>query len=77
VKARGACRNQKKGTSNSDAPSNKTYGTACWAFIVAKSTGPKAAPMLEFRSLQRANKKFHPHIIHKGLWTVWGYSDRV
>jgi hypothetical protein len=55
----------------------KRMATACWAFIVAKSTAPKAAPMLDFCSLQRANKKFYPHIINKALWTEWGYSCSV
>jgi hypothetical protein len=55
----------------------KRMATACWAFIVAKSTAPKAAPMLDFCSLQRANKKIYPHIINKALWTAWGYSCGV
>jgi len=33
----------------------KRMATACWAFIVAKSTLRKAAPMLVFRSLRGAN----------------------
>jgi hypothetical protein len=33
--------------------------------------------MLDFCSLQRANKKIYPHIINKALWTVWGYSSGV
>ncbi|MCW5656436.1 MAG: hypothetical protein KIT60_01925 [Burkholderiaceae bacterium] len=35
----------------------KRMATACWAFIVAKSTSRKSAPMLVFRSLQGANSK--------------------
>jgi hypothetical protein len=35
----------------------KRMATACWAFIVAKSTSRKAAPMLVFRSLRGANSK--------------------
>jgi hypothetical protein len=30
--------------------------TACWAFIVVKRTGLEPAPVLVFRSLQRANR---------------------
>ena len=50
----------------------KRMATACWAFIVAKSTPPQAAPMLDFSPLQAANRKFHPQLIHKCLWTLWG-----
>jgi hypothetical protein len=46
--------------------------TACWAFIVAKSTLPEAAPLLDFPSLQRANMKIHQQLIHKALWIGWG-----
>jgi hypothetical protein len=38
--------------------------TACWAFIVAKSTAWEAAPMLDFEPLQGANMKNHPQVIH-------------
>jgi len=30
--------------------------TACWAFIVAKTIGLEAAPLLEIGSLQGANR---------------------
>jgi hypothetical protein len=46
--------------------------TACWAFIVVKTTPLKTAPVLDFSSLQAANSRFHPQIIHKALWTGWG-----
>jgi hypothetical protein len=46
--------------------------TACWAFIVAKSTSLKTAPMLDFASLQGANIEIHQQLIHKHLWTGWG-----
>jgi len=36
----------------------KRMATACWAFIVAKSTLPKTAPLLDFVSLHGANIKF-------------------
>jgi hypothetical protein len=35
----------------------KRMATACWAFIVAKSTPRKAAPILDFRSLQGPNSQ--------------------
>jgi hypothetical protein len=38
--------------------------TACWAFIVAKSTPPETAPMLHFCPLQSANSDFSPQVIH-------------
>jgi hypothetical protein len=34
----------------------KRMATACWGFIVAKSTSLKPAPMLVFRSLQGTNR---------------------
>jgi hypothetical protein len=43
----------------------KRMATACWAFIVAKSTPPKTAPMLDFSSLQGTNKQIHQQLIHK------------
>jgi hypothetical protein len=48
--------------------------TACWAFIVVKSAPLQTAPLLDFASLQPANKKNHPQVIHKRLWTTWGQS---
>jgi hypothetical protein len=35
----------------------KRLATACWAFIVAKSAGLEAAPLLVFRPLQAANRE--------------------
>jgi hypothetical protein len=46
--------------------------TACWAFIVAKSTPPETAPLLDFSSLQAANSKIYTQDIHKNLWTACG-----
>jgi hypothetical protein len=46
--------------------------TACWAFIVAKSTPPKTAPLLDFQPLQRTNKEIHQQLIHRTLWMFWG-----
>jgi hypothetical protein len=46
--------------------------TACWAFIVAKSTVPKTAPMLDFSSLRATNIKIYPQVVHKDMWTAWG-----
>jgi hypothetical protein len=51
--------------------------TACWAFIVAKSTRREAAPILDFSSLQRANRKIHQQLIHKCLWISWGQFPPV
>jgi len=50
----------------------KRMATACWAFIVAKSTPRKTAPILDFSSLHAANSEFHPQLIHKSMWTTWG-----
>jgi predicted Zn-dependent protease len=50
----------------------KRMATACWAFIVAKSTLLETAPMLDFSSLRAPNIENHPHFIHKSLWTAWG-----
>jgi hypothetical protein len=45
--------------------------TACWAFIVAKSIPLEAAPMLDFRPLQAANREIHQQLIHRtGRWAV-------
>jgi hypothetical protein len=46
--------------------------TACWAFIVAKSTPLKTAPIRDFGSLQPANSQIHQQLIHNVLWTAWG-----
>ncbi|WP_280154620.1 hypothetical protein [Piscinibacter sp. XHJ-5] len=50
----------------------KRMATACWAFIVAKSTPLETAPLLDFFPLRASNKEIHPHFIHKTLWTAWG-----
>jgi hypothetical protein len=50
----------------------KRMATACWAFIVAKSTPRKTAPLLDFSSLRATNIEFHPQLIHKSMWTSWG-----
>jgi hypothetical protein len=50
----------------------KRMATACWAFIVVKTTRLKTAPMLDFSSLQAANSENYPHIIHNALWMGWG-----
>jgi hypothetical protein len=50
----------------------KRMATACWAFIVAKSTPPETAPLLDFSSLQAANSKIYTQDIHKNLWTACG-----
>jgi len=50
----------------------KRMATACWAFIVAKSTLRKTAPLLDFSSLRAANIEIHQQLIHKSMWTAWG-----
>src|SRR5436190_24381280 len=50
----------------------KRMATACWAFIVAKSTRRKTAPLLDFSSLRSANIAIHQQLIHKSMWTGWG-----
>jgi hypothetical protein len=51
--------------------------TACWAFIVAKSTSPKTAPLLDFGSLHATNIEIRQQDIHNWLWTIWGYFCRL
>jgi len=46
--------------------------TACWAFIVAKSTLLEAAPILDFCALLGSNIEIHQQLIHKRLWIAWG-----
>jgi hypothetical protein len=53
-------------------PTKNVWQLLCWAFIVAKSTGPETAPMLVYRLLLVANMEFYKQIIHKGLWTICG-----
>jgi hypothetical protein len=50
----------------------KRMATACWAFIVAKSTALETASLLDFSSLPPSNKKNYQHLIHKVLWMSWG-----
>jgi len=50
----------------------KRMATACWAFIVAKSTPLETAPLLDFSPLRAANIKNRPQDIHKSMWTSWG-----
>jgi len=50
----------------------KRMATACWAFIVVKTTRLETAPMLDFSSLQAANSEIHPQVIHNTLWMDWG-----
>src|SRR5687767_1278661 len=47
---------KKRHVQNETRLPTKRMATACWAFIVAKSTLRKSAPMLVFRSLQGANR---------------------
>jgi hypothetical protein len=54
----------------------KRMATACWAFIVAKATSAKAAPMLVFSSLQGTNKENYQQVIHKAVWMAWGHFNR-
>jgi hypothetical protein len=48
--------------------------TACWGFIVAKSTRLETAPLLDFASLQVTNTKIYQQVIHKWLWIGWGQN---
>jgi hypothetical protein len=47
---------KKRHVQNETRLPTKRMATACWAFIVAKSTLRKSAPVLVFRSLQGANR---------------------
>jgi len=56
--------------------------TACWAFIVVKSTGLEAAPVLVFSPLQCANSKTFPQdinsfgsLVHGRKNTTESYRD--
>jgi len=73
AKARGAVRKLKKRHVEvvTRLPT-KRMATACWAFIVAKSTPPQTAPLLDFLPLRAANIEFHTQLIHKSMWTSWG-----
>jgi hypothetical protein len=50
----------------------KRMATACWAFIVAKSTPLETAPLLDFKPLRSANTQIHPQVVHIGMWMRWG-----
>jgi hypothetical protein len=54
----------------------KRMATACWAFIVAKRASLQAAPLLDFGALRVTNRTISQQLIHKALWTPWGYSRR-
>jgi hypothetical protein len=45
----------------------KRMATACWAFIVAKSTLPEPAPMLVFLSLSYSNRRLYAQDINSLL----------
>jgi hypothetical protein len=47
---------KKRHVQRGDAPSNKCLATACWAFIVAKTSGLEVAPPPHSGSLRRTNK---------------------
>jgi hypothetical protein len=50
----------------------KRMATACWDFIVVKRGMLQTAPLLDFSSLQPANRISHPQFIHKCMWMAWG-----
>jgi hypothetical protein len=50
----------------------KRMATACWDFIVVKRAGLQTAPLLDFSSLQAANRISYQQDINKHLWTGWG-----
>jgi hypothetical protein len=50
----------------------KRLATACWDFIVVKTTELQTAPLLDLWSLQAANTIIYQQVIHKCLWTAWG-----
>jgi hypothetical protein len=50
----------------------KRMATACWDFIVVKRARLQTAPLLDFSSLQAANRISHPQFINKWLWMAWG-----
>jgi hypothetical protein len=50
----------------------KRMATACWAFIVAKSTLLETAPLLDFFPLRATNIEINSQLIHKSMWTPWG-----
>ncbi|HEY8710282.1 MAG TPA: hypothetical protein VIM34_20075 [Burkholderiaceae bacterium] len=54
----------------------KRLATACWDFIVVKRVQPQTAPLLDFSSLQHANKESCKQVINKSLWMSWGQFCR-
>jgi hypothetical protein len=50
----------------------KRLATACWDFIVVKRARLQTAPLLDFSSLQAANRIIYTQVIHKRLWMSWG-----
>jgi len=50
----------------------KRMATACWDFIVVKTARLQTAPLLDFFSLQAANRIIYQQDIHKPLWMSWG-----
>jgi hypothetical protein len=73
VKARGAVKKLKKRhVETVTRLPTKRMATACWAFIVAKSTPLKTAPLLDSEPLRAANTVIRQHVIHNALWMYWG-----
>jgi hypothetical protein len=54
----------------------KRLATACWCFIVVKTTPPQTAPLLDLSPLQAANMRNRQQVIHNYLWTTWGQFFR-
>jgi hypothetical protein len=54
--------------------------TACWAFIVAKTTGREPASLLDFRPLQRSDTRnlstSHPQAGKHPVDELWGTGFR-
>src|SRR5258705_9082530 len=55
----------------------KRMATACWDFIVVKTARLQTAPLLDFFSLQAANRIIYQQDIHKALWMSWGLFQPV
>jgi hypothetical protein len=54
----------------------KRLATACWDFIVAKSTLRQAAPTLDFFALRPVHSQSYPQFINIRLWMNWGQVFR-
>jgi hypothetical protein len=50
----------------------KCLATACWDFIVARTPGLRAAPLLDFTSLHAANMECYQHVINISMCATWG-----